>query len=272
MARCSARARRTGQQCQKRAIKGASVCLSHGAAASQVRRVAAQRVALARAAELLGPDTPAVDPGKVLLEAVKAVASLLEGAEAALRAEDADADALHALGEAAMTAGRLARLALDAGIEERIARRAEVTGELVGKILTRVIEGLDLGPEVTARAFNLIRAEVDYGHLTMGELDTEIRRIADQLREGELADAAAGFPAKLARAIDAGLAVLDLDDDQRERVTVAVESFLEHEAEQSARLAEDVKPKQPEPARPWWADSPRWQQHGNGNGNGAGWR
>jgi hypothetical protein len=268
VSRCTARANRTGQQCQKRAIKGASVCLSHGAAASQVRRVAAQRIALTRAAELLGPDTPAVDPGQVLLEAVKAAASLLEGAEAAVRAEEPDADALHALGEAAMTAGRLARLALDAGVEQRLTRQAERNGELVGTLLVRVLEGLELGPETTARAFNLIRGEIDYGDLTLGQLDEEIRRIAEELRQSDYADAARGFPAKLARGLNAGFAVLDLDDDQRERVTVAVESFLQHEAEESARLAEETKPKPPDPARPWWTDSPRYQRNGNGNGNG----
>jgi hypothetical protein len=73
-----------------------------------------------------------------------------------------------------------------------------------------------------------------------------------------LADAAAGFPAKLARAIDAGLAVLELDDDQRERVTVAVESFLRLEAEESAQLAEEVRPKPAEPIQAWWVDSARY--------------
>ena len=156
--------------------------------------------------------------------------------------------------------------------EEVLTREAEQAGEIIGTILTRVIQGLELGPEVTAKAFNLIRGEIDYGHMSMGELDSEIRRIADELRESDYADAMRGFPAKLARGLNAGFAVLDLDDDQRERVTVAVESFLQHEAEESTRLAKDTKPKPPEPARAWWADSSRYQQHGPGHGNGSGWR
>jgi hypothetical protein len=156
--------------------------------------------------------------------------------------------------------------------EEILTRQAEQAGEVVGAILTRVIQGLDLGPEVTAKAFNLIRGEIDYGHLTLGELDVEIRRIADELRESDYADAMRGFPAKLARGLNAGFAVLDLDDDQRERVTVAVESFLQHEAEESARLAEETKPKPPDPAQPWWVNSPRYTRNSNGNGNGRGYR
>jgi hypothetical protein len=192
---------------------------------------------------------------------VKAAAALLEGAEAAVQAQDPNTDALRQLGEAAMTAGRLARLALDGGVAERLTRLSERNGELVGALLVRVLEGLDLGPEVTARMFNLIRAEIDYGHLTIGELDNEIRRIADELRESDYADAARGFPLKLARAIDAGLAVLNLDDTDRERVIQAVESFLRHEAEQTAQLVSETKPKPPAPARAWWVNSPRYQRN-----------
>jgi hypothetical protein len=59
-----------------------------------------------------------------------------------------------------------------------------------------------------------------------------------------------------------GLAVpAELD----QRVTVAVESFLQHEAEETARLAQETAARPPDPPRAWWADSPRYSHHG-GNG------
>jgi hypothetical protein len=265
--RCTATANRHGGRCKRSAIAGGRVCPAHGGRAPAVKRRAAERVALARAVELIGNDVTA-DPAQLLLRAVRAAAGLLGAAEAVVRADDADAADLYQLGETALLAGRLARLALDAGVEERLVRQSERNGEVVGAILVRVLEGLDLGPQTTAKAFNLVRGELDHGHLTLGELDTEIRRIADELRESDFADAMRGFPDKLARGITAGFAVLDLSADDQEKVVQAVESFLEHEREQMAQLAEDAKSAPPEPARPWWADSPRY----NRNGNGAGWR
>ena len=96
MSQCKATANRTGRQGQKRAVKGATVCLSHGGAASQARRVAAQRAALARAAELLGPDATTVDPAEVLVGAVRASAALLAAAEAAVHLDPA---AVHPAGQ-----------------------------------------------------------------------------------------------------------------------------------------------------------------------------
>jgi hypothetical protein len=149
-----------GPPLPERAVAGAAVCLSHGAAARQVRRAAAQRVALQRAAELLGPDVQA-DPAEVLVAAVRSSAALLGAAEAAVRAEEPDADALHQLAEAALLAGRLSKLALDSGIEQRLVRQAEQAGELVGDLIRRTIEALDLPPETAAAAYRHIRSEVE---------------------------------------------------------------------------------------------------------------
>jgi hypothetical protein len=53
---CKATSQRSGQRCQKHAIKGATVCLSHGAAARQVKRKAAEEVALAQVRAMFGVD------------------------------------------------------------------------------------------------------------------------------------------------------------------------------------------------------------------------
>lgn len=269
--RCKATARRSGEQCQKRAIKGATICLSHGAAASQVRRVAAQRVALQRAAELLGPDVTA-DPAEVLVAAVRSSAALLGAAEAAVRSDEADTAALHQLGEAALLAGRLAKLALDSGIEQRLARHAEEPGALVGGMITRVVNGLELGPDVAAAAFRMIRREVElgrinlgqYGDLSIAELDLEIARVVRELDAHDQADAIAGFPARLAGAVDAGLSVLDLTDDDREKAVSAVETYL---AEQAAER-EDREQRGRERASLGQSSAPWWVKPAVRNGNG----
>jgi hypothetical protein len=271
MAQCSATARRTGRQCAKRAIRGSNICLSHGAAAPQVCRVAAQRVALTRAAELLDPDGPEVDPAQVLVAAVRSSAALLGAAEAAVQAEDADADALHALGEAAMLAGRLAKLALDSGIEARLARQAEQAGAMVGAMLTRTVNALELDPAASAAAFRVLRREVEaqrvslgpYDHLTVAELDVEIARVVRALDEHDQADAIAGFPARLAGALGAALGAVDLSDDQREQAVAAAESWL---AADTAERAERQQTRQERASlvqsSAWWTRPPA----GNGSG------
>ena len=46
--RCTAHSSRTGEPCKKYAVRGTTVCRSHGAAAGQVQRKAAERIAEAR--------------------------------------------------------------------------------------------------------------------------------------------------------------------------------------------------------------------------------
>jgi hypothetical protein len=48
MAQCHAKAKGTGKQCQRPAIRGGNVCWHHGGAAPQVRRKADERFARAR--------------------------------------------------------------------------------------------------------------------------------------------------------------------------------------------------------------------------------
>ena len=274
MAQCSATARRTAARCQRRAIKGAAVCQVHGGSAKQVRRVAAQRVALAEAARLLGPDVQA-DPAEVLIAAVKASAAMLGAASAAVRAEEADANALHALGEACLLAGRLSKLALDSGIEARLARQAEQAGELVGDLIRRTVEALELPAEVQAAAFMHIRSEVEamgvaagpLGRLSVAELDGEISRIVQALDDHARADALAGFPDRLARAVDAALGPLQLSDADQERALAGVESFLAADALEQAER-EQTRRQQVAVSGPggWWVQQAASYRNGN---NGA---
>lgn len=262
--RCTARANRTGQRCRRAAISGANVCPTHGGRAPAVKRRAAERVALARARELLGVEAES-DPRTVLLSAVKCTSALLEGARGALEAEDADPLAdLARLTSAAIVAARVSKLALDARAEERLTAQQTRAGEMLGGMIVRVVEGLNLDTETKARAFALVRTEVEFGHLDLGELQEEISRVADQLREHTLRDAEAGFPERLARAVSAGFAVVDLPEHERERVAAAVEHFLALERQEQADHDALVSREQAG-SQAWWVNSPRYAaDRGNG--------
>jgi hypothetical protein len=64
--RCSAHSTRTGEQCKKWAVDGATVCLAHGAGAGQVRNKANVRAEVFR----WGLGDATVDPGETLLRLV----------------------------------------------------------------------------------------------------------------------------------------------------------------------------------------------------------
>lgn len=74
--RCSATGKASGERCRKYAIRGATVCASHGGAAPQVRRAAAERLralqdrAVDRIADVLETDDPklALDASKTVLD------------------------------------------------------------------------------------------------------------------------------------------------------------------------------------------------------------
>jgi hypothetical protein len=276
MAQCKATANRTGRQCQKRAVAGAAVCLSHGAGAKQVRRVAAQRVALARAAELLGPDVQA-DPAEVLVAAVRSSAALLGAHEAAVTADEPDPDALRQLADSALLAGRLAKLALDAGLEARLTRQAEQAGQAVASMVTAVVNGLELPPAVSAAAFRLVRREVEkqpsglelgrYAGMSVAELDVEIAQVVAELDAVDAKDAIDGFPARMAGTLQAALEVLELTDDQREQAIAAAEKHL---AGLAGERAERDRLRMEKATAilgdaPWWVNG-RHRGYANGNG------
>jgi hypothetical protein len=272
-ARCSAKANRSGQRCRRAAIAGGRVCPSHGGRAPQVKRRAAERVALAQVRSMLGV-AEAADPRRVLLAAVKACAALLDGAQAAVAADDADAGDLTQLSSAAVTVARVAKLAVDADVETGLALQAERAGELVANMIRRTVEALALPPETAAAAFRHIRSEVEaqtalpvYGHLTVGQLDQEIARVVQRLDDLDRADSLAGFPGKLARAVTAALGAVDLSDAEQEKALAAVEAFL------AADAAEQAEREATRPARVAATQSTvAWWVKPTGNGNGGGWR
>ena len=89
-----------------------------------------------------------------------------------------------------------------------------------------------------------------------------------RLDDLDRADSLAGFPGKLARAVNAALSAAKLSDADQETALAAVESFLEADAaEQAERDATRLERVGVVASPAWWADSRRYTRN-RGNGNG----
>jgi hypothetical protein len=120
--RCSARTS-AGHECANAPIDGGTVCRVHGGSAPAVKAAAARRVVEARVlstVESLRLELGQRHPIDVLLDQIERLAAL-----AVLWEREADFDRS---AKAATDAGRLAKLALDAGVDERRVRMAEAQG------------------------------------------------------------------------------------------------------------------------------------------------
>lgn len=181
--RCTAHSKsRDGGQCGNWAIHGGTVCRYHGGAAPRVKAKAAERLidaAVARAAETYGlPVT--TTPDQALLDEVHRTA----GHIAWLRAKIADvSDDDLVWGRTRDKTGgedrgitheakpnawlelyhrerahlvRVCAEAIKAGIEERRVRLAEAQGALVADVIRAILTDLDLTPEQTAKAGEVV--------------------------------------------------------------------------------------------------------------------
>lgn len=181
MTQCTATARTTGKQCNQWAIQGATVCRTHGGLAPQVRDKATRRLAAmhlqARVDKGLDGlladleiDAAGRGPTAVLLDVVHrsyAVVQVLGAIVGALTVPDPTAapggypaDALYdralngdgrphvalALYEQWLDkAAKVAKMALDAGVSEKLVQIEQEKGRLVAQIIAAVIDSPDLG-------------------------------------------------------------------------------------------------------------------------------
>lgn len=175
--KCTARNGR-GAPCRAWAVQGATVCVAHGGAAPQVKAAAARRLARARLNgdldQLLGElevEAAGRHPVDVLLDAVhraNAMAQVLGALVGGLRTDGLPAVAAEGdhgrlwgrnhLGDGAQhvlvemygqwldRAARAAKLALDAGVEERRVRLAEDQAQLIARMMLSFAEALGLDP------------------------------------------------------------------------------------------------------------------------------
>ena len=187
---CAAKKTTTGKQCTKAPIKGDVVCKTHGGgtAVAARRQAAETQVQLTvKALHELGVKVVQRDPREILLEQVYSSAAMADALAGMVR--DLEAKHLEGIGaldyiqtddgtvpvpdrdgsiaEARMTlyaqwvdrAARVAKMALDAGIEERLVRLAEGQAALIVQTLRNVLAQLDLTPEQLEQAQRLAASE-----------------------------------------------------------------------------------------------------------------
>lgn len=170
--RCRAHSSQTGQPCRATAVRGATVCIAHGAGAPAVKAKAAERVQRQKAGARLmamGIEVGPADPLEVLQKRL-AEADAITDAAAELVSElddiapanhngDRKPDALVKIqGEWFDRTARMAKLALDNGLAEkaleRMAQLSEAQGRLIADSFTAAMNDpvLNLTPEQKAAA------------------------------------------------------------------------------------------------------------------------
>jgi hypothetical protein len=148
--RCIGR-KSSGERCKKAAVKGATVCATHGAAAPQVKAKAAVR------AELMdwSLNDQKEDPGEVLLRLIaqssRRVGRLAE--ELQQKVEEQGLEFAMNSGLARVEAeerdrlGNFATKGIAAGLKEREVRIAERQVDILGGVVAAMLEAMNPTPE-----------------------------------------------------------------------------------------------------------------------------
>lgn len=146
---CTATSKQSQKRCKRRAAPGQRVCHMHGAASPLARRAADFRGLLTD----LEAEAKALHPTDVLLNAVHRCAAMVQllGAEVAAMADGAFEEtrgvvsAADSYGQWIDRAARAAKMALDAGISERLVRLEEVRGRMIAELFRQVFADVELG-------------------------------------------------------------------------------------------------------------------------------
>lgn len=164
--KCVATAKATGAGCRRDAIAGGTVCVVHGGRAPQVKAAAARRVAeqelqgrIGQLLEEMGK-APTPDPIEGLLCVVDLAARMV--AAIRLEAEAHDVVITNSRGDKVIDPvvvelrywldqyGRSAKLALDAGIDERRVRMSELLAAQVFEVVSTALSAGGLTQEQDA--------------------------------------------------------------------------------------------------------------------------
>jgi hypothetical protein len=153
---CTATSTQSGQRCKRLATRGAKVCQKHGAAAPQVREAARQRVAIADA---LATGTKR-HPWEVLEDALHTADVLMSEARVQVETGQITPALVEKLVNTIERAHRMAKVNLDAGIDQRKLRLAEAQAGQMHQVFTRVLTQLGLTAEQKARVPELLKREI----------------------------------------------------------------------------------------------------------------
>lgn len=164
--RCKATVKRTGQQCRRYVIVGATVCRSHGGVAPQVRAAAERRVTLAERLKT----APRRQTWEVLEDTAHIADALLQDARVEIEQGAFTPAALDKLVSSLERAHRLSTSNHHAGLAERRQRFAEGQAEQMHQVFTRVLAGLGLTPEQKALVPVLLKREIEGVLVQRGEI------------------------------------------------------------------------------------------------------
>lgn len=138
---CVAMSKRTRKRCGQ-LVPGGGVCTWHGGAASQVLKRREARVAVAEAGVIFG-DYGERDPSEVLLAAVADADAVLQRLkDRAALSEHLTGTDVEALGDWLDRAHRMAKVALDARVQERQVRIAEATNRQMASEFRERLEAI----------------------------------------------------------------------------------------------------------------------------------
>jgi hypothetical protein len=174
---CTAKAKGTGQRCQRRVI-GGGVCIMHGGRAPQVAARRQARV-LEGQARLRGEVVEPRSPAEALLAAAADADAMLQRLKRDLVAGALTPAAVMSFGEWIDRTARVTKTVLDAGIDERKTRIAESEGALLAGGLSWLLGVLQLDHDDRARSLlGYMLRELDAGRVPVGLPPIELQAVA----------------------------------------------------------------------------------------------
>lgn len=184
--RCGAKARSTGKPCTQPPVPGTTRCRFHGGAAPQVKAAAQRRAQMAAAQDAVAKLNlrREVDPHVALLDEVYRAAGVVAHLDEKVQSlpeqdlvwgvtelvektagEFPGTDTTYAAElnvwvkwwrEERTHLAKVAKMALDAGVEERRVKLAESQGALLADVIRRILADLDLSPEQQAKVSSVV--------------------------------------------------------------------------------------------------------------------
>lgn len=183
---CTATSKQTGNQCKRSATPGHRVCKAHGSGSPQARKAAERRLTetAARNDAVRFGARRDLHPADALLELVQHQAGIVDywrthvqdiehdnliwgttrvktGGDDHGHTEEAKPNIAYTLlREAQHDLAAYAAAALKAGVEERKVRLAEAQGALVGQVIRRILDRLNLTPDQQTLVGTVVPAEL----------------------------------------------------------------------------------------------------------------